>query len=52
MSVTELKALAFDTQQDMARLQNNLQLIGQQIEKKMKEKENKNDGKKDKTRQN
>ena len=45
MSVTELKALAFDLQQDMNRLQGNLQIVAQQIEKKAKEEENKDNGK-------
>ena len=37
MSLTELKALAFDIQQDIARSQNNLQIVGQEIEKRLKD---------------
>lgn len=37
MSLVELKALAFDVQQDIARSQNNLQIVGQEIEKRLKD---------------
>jgi len=37
MSIVELKALAFDIQQDIARSQNNLQIVGQEIEKRLKD---------------
>ena len=37
MSLVELKALAFDVQQDIARSQNNLQIVGLEIDKRLKE---------------
>ncbi len=37
MSIIELKALAFDIQQEILRSQNNLQLVGKELENKLKE---------------
>jgi len=39
MTIIELKAMAFDIQQDIQRLNQNFQIIGQRLEAKMKEEE-------------